>query len=282
LRSSFQQASPELRTPGLFTLNNQAMMLTIKNFENGQFGHLTSLKSEKTGKVMFIAKEVCDLWGHTNSRKAIKDAQLKSDEVLVIQKKGNENFFSEPSNHQLLGHRSSSVQLVSESGLYKLALNSKKAEANQLKHWIATEVLPSLRQTGKFVMQNTVTSIGEHSSVPVQKNNSRDINRVNYQNGGVPEIVEYNTKSCLAMTGFKPKEIKDSAKKLGLKSCQRTSAKEVLRHTRPEVACTMSFIDNAVKQGQSFEKFVEIGKKYAAPLFKAMLESGMRPGELSM
>lgn len=257
-------------------------MLTIKNFENGQFGHLTSLKSEKTGKVMFIAKEVCDLWGHKNSTQAIKDAKLIESELLLVKKNANNQFFDELSKLNLVGRRSSSVQLVSESGLYKLALNSKKAEADQLKHWIATEVLPSLRQTGKFVMQNTVTSIGEHSSIPVQKSNSRDVNRVNFQNGGVPEIVEYNTKSCLAMTGFKPKEIKDSAKKLGLKSCQRTSAKEVLRHTRPEVACTMSFIDNAVKQGQSFEKFVEIGKKYAAPLFKAMLESGMRPGELSM
>jgi len=258
-------------------------MLTIKNFENGQFGHLTSLKSEKTGKVMFIAKEVCDLWGHKNSRQAIKDAKLKEDEVMTFKKGQHAAFFNElASKYNLLAKKTNQIQLVSESGLYKLALNSKKAEADQLKHWIATEVLPSLRQTGKFVMQNTVTSIGQHSSIPVQKSNSRDVNRVNYQNGGVPEIVEYNTKSCLAMTGFKPKEIKDSAKKLGLKSCQRTSAKEVLRHTRPEVACTMSFIDNAVKQGQSFEKFVEIGKKYAAPLFKAMLESGMRPGELSM
>ena len=258
------------------------MMLTIKNFENGQFGHLTSLKSEKTGKVMFTAKEVCELWGHKNSSKAIKDAKLDSNEVMLITKASNKEFFAQLTNLKLVSGRAKSILLTSESGMYKLALNSRRKEADQLKHWIATEVLPSLRQTGKFVIQNTVTSIGEHSSIPVQKSNSRDVNRVNYKNGGVPEIVEYNTKSCVAMTGFKPREIKDSAKKLGLKSCQRTSAKEVLRHTRPEVACAMSFIDNAVKQGQSFEKFVEIGKKYAAPLFKAMLESGMRPGELSM
>jgi prophage antirepressor-like protein len=258
------------------------MMLTIKNFENGQFGHLTSLKSEKTGKVMFIAKEVCDLWGHKNSTQAIKDAKLVEAELLLIKKSTNVQFFVELSKLNLVGRRSSSVQLVSESGLYKLALNSKKAEADQLKHWIATEVLPALRQTGKFVMQNTVTSIGEHSSIPVQKNNSRDVNRVNYKNGGVPEIVEYNTKSCVAMTGKKPKEIKALGRDMGLKSAECSSSKEVLRHIRPELACTMSFIDNAVKQGQSFEKFVEIGKKYAAPLFKAMLESGMRPGELSM
>lgn len=257
-------------------------MLTIKNFENGQFGHLTSLKSEKTGKVMFIAKEVCELWGHTNSSKAIKDAKLLESETLVLKRNDHKDFFAYVTNQQLVTSKTGRLQLISESGLYKLALNSKKAEADQLKHWIATDVLPSLRQTGKFVMQNTAASIGDHSSVPVQKSNSRDINKVNYRNGGVPEIVEYNTKSCLAMTGFKPKEIRDSAKRLGLKSSERTSAKEVLRHTRPELACTMSFIDNAVKQGLSFEKFVEIGKKHAAPLFKAMIESGMRPGELSM
>jgi prophage antirepressor-like protein len=257
--------------------------IIIKSFENGQFGHLTSLKSERTGKVMFIAKEVCDLWGHTNSRQAIKAAKLLPEEVMTIKKKEYPAFFNElASNFKLLANKTNQIQLVTESGLYKLALNSKKKEADQLKHWLATDVLPALRKTGKYVMTPTVTNIGDHQVVSIQKGNSKDVNAVNYQNGGVINIIDYNTRSCFAMTEQTPKQIKAIGLSVGLKKSECSSAKEVLRRIRPEVACTMSFVDNAVKQGQSFDKFVEIGKRYATPLFKAMLETGMRPGELSM
>lgn len=259
------------------------MMVSVKTFENGAFGKLSSLRSEKTGKIMFIAKEVCDMWGHTNATQAIKSAKLNSEEVMSIKKSDYPDFFREiATNFNLVANKTNQIQLVTESGLYKLALNSKKKEADQLKHWLATDVLPSLRKTGKYVMGAAVTNIGDHQIVSIQKGNSKDVNAVNYQNGGVVNIIEYNTKSCYAMTAKTPKEIKSLGLSVGLKKSECSSAKEVLRRIRPEVACTMSFIDNAVKQGQSFDKFVEIGKKYAAPLFKAMLETGMRPGELSM
>lgn len=258
------------------------MNLAVRKFNNDHFGSLSALKSEKTGKVMFIAKEVCDLWGHTNSRQAIKDAKLMGGETLVLKRINNKEFFEFVCKQNLLSNKTNSIQLVSESGLYKLALNSKKQEADQLKHWLANDVLPSIRENGKYVIESDIKTISDHSIVSVQKKNSKDINSVNFKNGGVALIKEYNIKSCEYISGKKPKEIKDLGKQLGLKSSTCQSAKEVLRQTRPELACTMSFVDNAVKQGQDFDKFLEIGKKLAAPLFKAMLDTGMKPGELSM
>jgi len=258
------------------------MELSIKKFQNGHFGNLTSLKSERTGKVMFVAKEVCELWGHTNSTKAIKDAKLTGQETMVLKRNEHVEFFNLVTNQQLVTNKTHSIQLISESGLYKLALNSKKEEADLLKHWIANDVLPSLREKGKYIMPSTVTNLKDHNNVSVQKKNSIDINSVNFKNGGVPEMIEYNTKSCIAITGKKPREIKQIGKDLGLKSYECTSSKQVLRHIRPELACTMSFVDNEVKQGKNFDTAMKIGKKYAAPLFKAMLEAGFMPGELSM
>lgn len=40
--------------------------------------------------------------------------------------------------------------IVSESGLYKLIMRSDKAEALAFQHWIASEVLPSIRKTGSY------------------------------------------------------------------------------------------------------------------------------------
>lgn len=257
-------------------------LLTIKSFENSLFGHLTCLKSEKTGTVMFIAKEVCDLWGHKNSRQAIKAAKLLDSEILVVNKSANIQFFTQLSNLKLLGGRASSIQLITESGLYKLVMKSDKKAAEGFQNWVTMDVLPSIRKTGKYVMGSVITNIGDHQKVSIQKGNSKDVNAVNYQNGGVENIIEYNRMNCKAVTGKEPKEIKTLGLQFGLKKSECSSSKEVLRRMRPELACTMSFIDNGVKQGQSFDKLVEIGNKYAAPLFKAMLETGMRPGELSM
>ncbi|WP_018075986.1 BRO-N domain-containing protein [Novosphingobium nitrogenifigens] len=42
--------------------------------------------------------------------------------------------------------------LLSESGLYKLIMRSDKKEALEFQHWIASEVLPSIRKTGKYAL----------------------------------------------------------------------------------------------------------------------------------
>jgi prophage antirepressor-like protein len=39
---------------------------------------------------------------------------------------------------------------INESGLYSLIFSSHKPEAKQFKHWVTSEVLPSLRKTGTY------------------------------------------------------------------------------------------------------------------------------------
>jgi prophage antirepressor-like protein len=43
------------------------------------------------------------------------------------------------------------VMLVSESGLYKLAMRSQTPQARPFQDWVTKEVLPSIRKTGSFV-----------------------------------------------------------------------------------------------------------------------------------
>lgn len=44
------------------------------------------------------------------------------------------------------------LAMVSESGLYKLIMRSDKPEALAFQHWIASEVLPSIRKTGTYAL----------------------------------------------------------------------------------------------------------------------------------
>lgn len=42
------------------------------------------------------------------------------------------------------------TKFINESGLYSLILRSKLPEANKFKKWVTSEVLPSIRKTGKY------------------------------------------------------------------------------------------------------------------------------------
>lgn len=41
--------------------------------------------------------------------------------------------------------------VINESGLYALILSSKLPSAKEFKHWVTSEVLPSIRKTGGIV-----------------------------------------------------------------------------------------------------------------------------------
>ena len=50
------------------------------------------------------------------------------------------------------GAPNQAITLITESGLYKMAMRSDKEEALVFQDWIASEVLPSIRKTGKYAL----------------------------------------------------------------------------------------------------------------------------------
>ena len=54
---------------------------------------------------------------------------------------------------------------LNESGLYSLILRSGKAEAKQFARWITKEVLPSIRKTGKYVMQDPIIETNKYLEI---------------------------------------------------------------------------------------------------------------------
>lgn len=45
------------------------------------------------------------------------------------------------------------VLFVNESGMYSLVLSSKLEQAKKVKRWVTSEVLPTIRKTGKYQLQ---------------------------------------------------------------------------------------------------------------------------------
>lgn len=55
------------------------------------------------------------------------------------------------------------VLVVNESGLYSVILTSRKPEARRFKKWITSEVLPSIRKTGRY---ETAAAKANHGEAP--------------------------------------------------------------------------------------------------------------------
>lgn len=249
--------------------------MKIDKFTKQEFGTLTTITSEKTGAVMFIASEVGRMWGHTNMTSTTRSI-LNPEEIMLLKKSDWPDLFRMFVSNQILPSKAQRIQLITESAVYKMALASKMDKAKPFRDWVTSEILPSIRKSGYYSIADQSNAIMIHTNVAVQKGNSKDVNAKNFIERGVESVIEYNRQSCLLHTGKTPSEIKAIGKEQGLKSVERNSAKEVLRHTKPELAAAMSFTDAMVKKGFDLKTVSELSLKSAVPLFQGMIELGMK------
>ena len=111
-------------------------MNQIQIFKNQEFGAIRTISNE-LGEAMFCAKDVCDALGYKKASNAIALHVDKGDAL----KQGTPT--------------TSGVQMmlyVNESGLYSLILSSKLDSAKRFKHWVTSEVLPSIRKQGGYMV----------------------------------------------------------------------------------------------------------------------------------
>lgn len=89
---------------------------------------------EQNNQILFIAKDVCDALDIKNSRDAL--SRLEDDEKGVA-------ITDTPGGKQ-------KMVCVTESGLYALVFRSQKEKAIAFRKWVTSEVLPAIRQHGKY------------------------------------------------------------------------------------------------------------------------------------
>ena len=103
-------------------------------------------------EIWFKAVVVATILKYTNQRKAIRDHVDPEDKrklsELMSKSKRNDSFRLK--TDPLKGNEGNSLYL-SESGLYSLVLRSKLESAKEFKRWVTSQVLPSIRKTGRYV-----------------------------------------------------------------------------------------------------------------------------------
>ncbi|EXT39435.1 phage antirepressor KilAC domain-containing protein [Acinetobacter sp. 25977_8] len=95
---------------------------------------------KEDGEIWFVLSDVCNVLEIGNPSDAAR--RLDNDEVTLDTIEGNHR----PTN------------LVNESGLYSLVLKSRKPEAKQFKKWVTSDVLPSIRKNGGYIVGQEVNS----------------------------------------------------------------------------------------------------------------------------
>lgn len=109
-------------------------MNNIQVFKNSEFGSIRTVEINK--EPFFVAKDVAEILGYSNSRKAIIDHVDEEDKGVT-------------KCDTLGGVQELSV--INESGLYSLVLSSKLPTAKRFKRWVTSEVLPAIRKTGGYI-----------------------------------------------------------------------------------------------------------------------------------
>lgn len=118
-------------------------MSELQIFKNAEFGSVRTIAID--GEPYFVGKDVADILGYADPRKAIidhVDEEDKTDGVTIRDSIGREQ----------------NPVCINESGLYSLILSSKLPTAKKFKRGVTSEVLPAIRRHGIYAVDEVLNN----------------------------------------------------------------------------------------------------------------------------
>lgn len=130
-------------------------MNELEIFNNPEFGQIRA--TEINGEPYFVGKDVCDAFGDTNYRRSLSKIDDSDKGVSQIATPGGKQ----------------TMTVINESGLYSLLFQMQPQKGNEneaivnaridklhhFKHWVTSEVLPTIRKHGAYATPATIESI---------------------------------------------------------------------------------------------------------------------------
>ena len=116
-------------------------------FKNAEFGQIRTCTVD--GETYFVGKDVASALGYANPTKAVITHIEEEDRCM--------------SEMGTLHRGNQSTIIINESGLYALILSSKLESARRFKRWVTSEVLPAIRQNGRYELQQQVFKMEEQN-----------------------------------------------------------------------------------------------------------------------
>lgn len=110
-------------------------MTEIQVFSNEAFGEVRV--TEVNGEPYMVGKDVASILGYKEPAKAIREHVDEEDKGVSV--------LDTPGGKQ-------TMTIINESGLYSLILSSKLPQVKAFKRWVTSEVLPSIRKNGGYMV----------------------------------------------------------------------------------------------------------------------------------
>lgn len=117
-------------------------MNELQIFENAEFGQVRTVTIDN--EPWFVGKDVATALGYSNSRKALADHVQEDDRGGVTK-------------CDTLGGKQD-LTIINESGLYALIFGSKLESTKRFKHWVTSDVLPSIRKHGVYAVDELINN----------------------------------------------------------------------------------------------------------------------------
>lgn len=115
----------------------------LQEFVNEKFGIIRSVVID--GDPYFVGKDVAIALWYLKPQNVLAKHVDEDDSLKwgIIDSRG----------------RSQDTIVINESGLYSLIFGSKLDSAKDFKHWVTSEVLPSIRKHGMYATENTIETM---------------------------------------------------------------------------------------------------------------------------
>lgn len=122
----------------------------VETYTSKEFGKIRTVT--KDNEPWFVGKDVCEAFGDTNYRRSLSNIDVSDKGVSQIETPGGKQ----------------NMVIINESGLYSLlfqmqpqkakgvsqnesVINERIEKLHRFKHWVTSEVLPSIRKNGGYI-----------------------------------------------------------------------------------------------------------------------------------
>ena len=140
------------------------------------------------GKVLFSAKSIGDILDIKDINSVIRN--FNSKQVVKLKN-------SDMQNMQFRKLNNAGENFLTESGVYKLIMRSNKPYAEEFQDWISDDLLPTLRETGGYVVENRAIDFVSNwlpnlddTSKSVIANMLEDNQKLRLENSKQKEVIE--------------------------------------------------------------------------------------------
>lgn len=117
----------------------------MKIFDDPEFGNVRIFMDE-FNEPWFVGNDIASILGYQRPRDAVR-VNVDEEDKRLMQMSDIQPSGATPLSDNMKGLK---ITTISESGLYSLVLRSELPGAKKFKRWVTSEVLPSIRKTGKY------------------------------------------------------------------------------------------------------------------------------------